>query len=1530
MTQIGEYAFAGCTGLRRIEIPEGVTAIGRNAFEQCTSLTEAELGSGLTSIEISVFDGCSALERIVIPDSVTRIERDAFRNASALSEVRLSGSLTYLGGQAFDGCENLTEIEIPASLEEADYYFGGPFIRSGLKTVTFEEGTTRIARRLFDSCSTLEEIELPESVTQIGEYAFAGCTGLRRIEIPEGVTAIGRNAFEQCTSLTEAELGSGLTSIEISVFDGCSALERIVIPDSVTRIERDAFRNASALSEVRLSGSLTYLGGQAFDGCENLTEIEIPASLEEADYYFGGPFIRSGLKTVTFEEGTTRIARRLFDSCSTLEEIELPESVTQIGEYAFASCTNLAVMSLGRELTQIDAHAFDGCSNLRFYVEYGTKSHICAIENRLKPNLTSFGYEDYTDLAIQPGCTYYADFGSLSSSGYVKVSLHYELSEEKFSQSGQHYIRFYLPQGSEIFRETIKADGEIVTEYTEEDGVFLIPIEKPQGDISYGFSPAEVSDLVTAAIYEYQSGGRTKKEVLGYDNSSRSILTVSCDDQVASPEFTVTGLGEPSAEIRLYLNGTLLTTVTALKNGTYRAAVTIPDPVSGAAYILEARNGADESQRAQTVFRYDDTAPELTEFKLYYNNHRDTELDLLNAQTKQYVSFNPKVPFTFTVRFDDAEAVEQVYIVSTRNNERKLMEAEYDPASDQFIASGYFDESNRSYVPGTLSVEYRPVQDEVKVGQDVDWDSMYQSLSADMKKTKITTVTEGGQQRYQFDFSGVHEGLRNTGIDLIISSIDNAVGTELDEWKSLGETLYQFGGYFVSGLDEDRYIAASHSDPVEYTLMFAKDSADLSKGAVKVQIRLQKDSEWTKWDDAAEQLSLVSSGLSAASDIYGFAQEREELVREIYQSPDIKDKEEAVRKANELFEDQKAYTILMTLLPMLVTSVGVTGPVGIGFTGLVAVIGTLSALLWQYRVNHIKGEEVEIRWAIDPSGYVYEAVESNRLSGVKTTAYYKEKPEDTEAILWDASEYDQKNPLYTDGNGEYAWDVPEGYWQVKYEKEGYETVYSDWLPVPPPQTEVNIGMVSKEKPVLESAVIYADHADLVFSKYMAPDTVSALKLTDEAGNSIPYTLVYDTSETNADGVRYAKRCRLQFAAGTVLVPGSACVLTITGTEKSYADVAMDSAVIPMAVRKNVEIIAPEAVTVAMGETAAVPVQIVNWEGGTAVEAVSEAEAIASVEPAEEGRILITGRIYGEVNVVVRIPGTDVTKTIRVTIGKQTEIPPAAPLVVLPQSVYRMTEGESLTIEPEIYPDSTLAGSWSVTDGAGIVALEGNTVTALAEGETVLRYTLADHEEIYAECTIIVMADGAAVTLPYSDVKEDDWFYGEVKYVYVNGIMTGYGDGSQFGPYNNLARAEFAQIIYRLEGEPVPGAQNRFPDVGEADWYRNAVVWAYNAGVVTGYSNGNFGPADKITREQMAVMMYRYAEMKGYDVRESADFSHYQDAANVSPFAGKAMSWAVAVGLISGKYGQTRLDPQGSASRAECAIILTRFMQIYNL
>ena len=192
-------------------------------------------------------------------------------------------------------------------------------------------------------------------------------------------------------------------------------------------------------------------------------------------------------------------------------------------------------------------------------------------------------------------------------------------------------------------------------------------------------------------------------------------------------------------------------------------------------------------------------------------------------------------------------------------------------------------------------------------------------------------------------------------------------------------------------------------------------------------------------------------------------------------------------------------------------------------------------------------------------------------------------------------------------DGMLTWDVPEGYWQVKYEKEGYETVYSDWLPVPPPQTEVNVGLVSKEKPVLEWAVVYADHARLMFSKYMQPDTVASLVLKDENGNPVPYTLEYDTDSVSPEGVNYAKEYTLRFGGDTVLALGSSCVLESDGTEKSYAGTAMDRVQIRTEVRRNVEIVAPDSVTVAMGETAEIPVFIAGEELNDRLEAAAEAE-----------------------------------------------------------------------------------------------------------------------------------------------------------------------------------------------------------------------------------------------------------------------------------------------------------------------------------
>lgn len=183
-------------------------------------------------------------------------------------------------------------------------------------------------------------------------------------------------------------------------------------------------------------------------------------------------------------------------------------------------------------------------------------------------------------------------------------------------------------------------------------------------------------------------------------------------------------------------------------------------------------------------------------------------------------------------------------------------------------------------------------------------------------------------------------------------------------------------------------------------------------------------------------------------------------------------------------------------------------------------------------------------------------------------------------------------------------------------------------------------------------------------------------------------------------------------------------------------------------------------------------------------------------------------------------------------------------------------------------------------------------------------------------------------MPFTDVAEDQWYYSYVEYVYYNQIMTGL-NATTFGPNDPLARAQFAVILYRMEGEPSVIYSKKFPDVAAGQWYTDAILWASDAKVVNGYSDtGYFGPGDKINREQMAVMMYRYANYLGLDTSQKSNFSKFADASSVNAFAKEAMQWAVGTGIISGKDNGTRIDPQGNASRAECATIINRFIDYY--
>jgi len=187
-----------------------------------------------------------------------------------------------------------------------------------------------------------------------------------------------------------------------------------------------------------------------------------------------------------------------------------------------------------------------------------------------------------------------------------------------------------------------------------------------------------------------------------------------------------------------------------------------------------------------------------------------------------------------------------------------------------------------------------------------------------------------------------------------------------------------------------------------------------------------------------------------------------------------------------------------------------------------------------------------------------------------------------------------------------------------------------------------------------------------------------------------------------------------------------------------------------------------------------------------------------------------------------------------------------------------------------------------------------------------------------------------INMNFEDIRTKDWFFEPVVYVYENDLMTGMNE-TAFAPADTLARAQFAVILHRMNGKPAMEYTERFPDVEKGIWYTDAILWASQAKVVNGYSsNGYFGPADKITREQMAAMMYRYADFKGYDTSARKELDAFKDAADVNAYALDAMQWAVGNEIITGKTidGQLVLDPEGYANRAECAAIIMRFTEKY--
>ena len=225
------------------------------------------------------------------------------------------------------------------------------------------------------------------------------------------------------------------------------------------------------------------------------------------------------------------------------------------------------------------------------------------------------------------------------------------------------------------------------------------------------------------------------------------------------------------------------------------------------------------------------------------------------------------------------------------------------------------------------------------------------------------------------------------------------------------------------------------------------------------------------------------------------------------------------------------------------------------------------------------------------------------------------------------------------------------------------------------------------------------------------------------------------------------------------------------------------------------------------------------------------------------------------------------------------------------------------------------------DGVRFTGADSGSIVVEEDGATTQTTTITPGQDISVSLDGEIAEEPDA--LPFTDVRAGDWFYDPVRYVYLEGLMTG-TSATTFAPNTTTTRAMIVSILHRLEGEPNVGGRYSFEDVPWGSWYSQAVLWAERRGIVSGYSDERFGPNDPITREQMAAILCNYTEYAGGDTSARADLSGYSDASEVSGWASDALSWANAEGLINGMTADT-LAPKASATRAQVAAILERYL-----
>ena len=997
-------------------------------------------------------------------------------------DVQLPDSVTKMGYKAFTSCSSLTNINYPLNWTEcpsgngaAGWEYGNIFSNCpNLTSMEVPEGVTKLAPYSFSGCASLTSVTLPATLTEIGEHAFDGAAGLPEITIPDNVTIIPNHAFKGCSNLTKIHLPEGLAAIYAYAFENCTSLVNVHLPDSVTTMGYKAFTDCSSLTTINYplnwtecpsgNGAAGWEYGNIFSNCPNIISMEIP-------------------------EGVTKVAPHSFANCASLASVTIPATVTEIGESAFASCTSLKEIYISDSVNKINQNAFKDCQKLTIYCNYYSYGTIYAIEHVI-PFESTGTYKDNDNLVLErTNTSYYGSFDSAIANGYVAMTVRYSIKEAWKSSVDKMNVKLVLPSSGDLDESTLKVDGELCKNYKYDNGRNLnVPVNKPSGIIRFSIKVKNQSDAQSYAVLNFNKNGETSREVIGIINEGVNLFTIDAPDIISKAAVSVSGMAAPGEAVTLLINEIEQKTVNASKAGLWSADLTIDNPVNYGKYVIKAlckkSDGTEDARMATVTYR--EGEPTIDSFKMYYNEHNTIKsYDLTKTDgTPPMVYYMPGTKFDYELTFENADQIKELYITSTRNNETKYLKATYDENKKAFVTNGYFDDNNHNYVPGVISYEYNRPVPSVTVGQEVDWEALQTGLPdnvADGLNVRKNTETD---YEATIDLSKYYKDLTDVEMDVQISVFDENNGTSIGIWKDMIGEMDTTLSYVLPGYDDSKYLYnLDYSDKGTWYMLVKDITSNKYIGFVLDSAKDNADTLDQYWtlSQISSYLSTVNKGASMLYQNYQIEQDMDQLRKDVMTSGSYSSTEELnakLKAVDNLESDQKMFMIMTAMIPLIVAGGAMGAAPAILLTGILGVITVESKVFWDLRKANIKGQKYKLRFIVDPSGYVYDLSSGERIEDVTVTAYWipydesddfwRNTPADSNyGTIWKAEEYNQHNPLLTNGDGKYAWDVPEGWWRVKYEKEGYKTAWSDWMTVPPLRTEVNVGLESTTKPAVE-------------------------------------------------------------------------------------------------------------------------------------------------------------------------------------------------------------------------------------------------------------------------------------------------------------------------------------------------------------------------------------------------------------------------------------------------------------------------------